>query len=206
MPKVINNTLPPIPDNSDSGKIFVPADRPRENSFFKSTLRASARAICSDILIPTAKNMIYESISGMLYRLLNGTEPQNAPYSGMRTIDGRQYTDYSSLSRNAFNTKSIATDRYRTSVYDYQDIRWRKWEDAELALSTLIDRFEENCNNSRNHPYVTVLDLKEIAKWSPISSVDENWGWYDLSPRNTKVRSGLDGYYYLSLPPITGIR
>lgn len=226
MEKFNDIKVPDAPDNSYSKKqegVKVKAAGQTQTSQLRSTFRNSLRNIASDIIFPTVKDLTYNTLSNFVGNMIYGVE--NRPYQPQqrRTI-GRSmggYNDYGALSRGGYSNRSagVATDRYsqQRTVYDYQDIAWTDdpgdipngltgHQKAELARGALIDKLEENCMHNPNRPYVTVLDLKEIAMWNPITSVDDLWGWYDLSIANTKVRRGLDGRYYISLPPVVSVR
>lgn len=227
MDKKYNNVdVPDAPDNSYAGKkqqnsgVKVKAAGQTTNSALRSTFRNAVRSITTDIIFPTLKDLTYNTLSNFVGNMIYGVD--NKPYQPQnRTIGRSMRNDYGALSRPSYSNRSagIATDRFSSSrgVYDYQDIAWADdpvdipngmtgHQKAELARGALIDKLEENCLHNPNRPYVTVLDLKEIAMWNPITSVDDMWGWYDLSMANTKVRRGLDGRWYITLPPVVSVR
>lgn len=217
--------VPDAPDNSYSKKqegVKIKAAGQTKNSQFRSTFRNAVRNIGTDIILPTVKDLTYNAFSNFVGNMIYGVD--NTPRQPQRRSIGQsmnRYNDYGAMSRRSYsnNGAGLATDRYSQprNVYDYQDIAWTDdpadipngmtgHQKAELARGALIDKLEENCMNNPNRPYVTVLDLKEIAMWNPITSVDDMWGWYDLSITNTKVRRGLDNRWYISLPPVVSVR
>lgn len=211
MPQKLNDTVnvPVAPDNSYAGrakKVNQPVVKGKvednSKSFFKGSVQTAGNSILTDILIPAAKDTIYNMFSSFMGSILFGDA--NIPQRGrgyygnngsMRTMDGRQYNDYGSLTRNnPFNNRTTMN----RSVYEYQNIEFETRGDAELALGMLRDICDEQ-------GFCTVLNLYEISGNQP-NSTDNNWGWYSLPEGIVKPQKKFNGFYKLTLPPVVSIR
>lgn len=201
----VTTKVPDAPDNSYAGRqkkqLTVVKGKVEDNSksFFKGSVQQAGNSIMTDILIPAAKDTIYNMFSSFMSNILFGNSdiPQRGRFqnSGMRTMDGRQYNDYGAMTRN--NGYSNRTTMQR-SVYEYQNIEFETRADAELALGMLRDICDEQ-------GFCTVLNLYEISGNQP-NNTDNNWGWYSLPEGIVKVQKKFNGFYRLTLPPVTAIR
>lgn len=197
---------PDAPDNSYSGKEKknLPTVKGKvvddSNSFFKGTVQGAGRSILNDILIPAAKDTIYNMFSSFLGSVLFGSGDvpmRGGGYSNrMRTQSGMPYNDYGSFSKN--NRFSNPPTTMQRSVYEYQNIEFETRSDAELALSMLRDICDEQ-------GFCTVLNLYEISGNRP-NATDNNWGWYSLPEGIVKAQKKFNGFYRLTLPPVQAIR
>lgn len=213
MPTSYNNIkVPDAPDNShasndnsttptqlkDSGVHAKKVDN--GNAFFKGSVESAGRSILTDILIPAAKDTVYNMFSSFMSSILFGNAdiPQRGrQYSGgnMRTIDGRPYNDYSAPSRNTYSTRVANMQR---SVYEYQNLEFETRGDAETVLGLMRDICD-------TQGFCTVFNFYEITGNRP-NSTDSNYGWYELPEGIVKVQKKFNGFYRLTLPPVVAIR
>lgn len=200
-PKAPDNSYSAISKNKNIAHAPVVKGKIEDNSnaFFKGSVQNAGKSILNDILIPAAKDTVYNMFSSFLSSVLFGNSdiPQRGVRNSgpMRTMDGRQYNDYSSLSRgNPFDNRS----NMQRSVYEYQNIEFETRGDAELALGMLRDICDEQ-------GFCTVLNLYEISGNRP-NSTDNNWGWYSLPEGIVKPQKKFNGFYRLTLPPVMAIR
>lgn len=209
MPQKLDDIKVPVaPDNSYAARqkkqqpVVKGKVEDNSKSFFKGSVQSAGDSIVTDILIPAAKDTIYNMFSSFMSSILFGDAnvPQrgrgyfNNSQQSMRTMDGRNYNDYGSLSRTPFNNRTTM----QRSVYEYQNIEFESRGDAELALGMLRDICDEQ-------GFCTVLNLYEISGNQP-NSTDNNWGWYSLPEGIVKVQKKFNGFYKLTLPPCVSIR
>lgn len=209
MPQKLDDIKVPVaPDNSYAGRQkkqqVVVEGKVEDNSksFFKGSVQTAGNLILTDILIPAAKDTIYNMFSSFMGSILFGDAdvPQRGRgyygnnSQGMRTMDGRSYNDYGAMSRTPFNNRTTM----QRSVYEYQNIEFKSRGDAELALGLLRDICDEQ-------GYCTVLNLYEISRNQP-NSTDNDWGWYSLPEGIVKVQKKFNGFYKLTLPPCIPIK
>lgn len=208
MPEIMKAQIPDAPDNSYASRSVAKKEVKQvvhgkavddSNTFFKGTVAGAGKSIMHDILIPAAKDTIYNMFNSFMSSILFGnTDIQQRGRSNgyMRTMDGRSYNNYQRISSD------YGPDRFKTnmqrSVYEYQNVEFETRGDAELALSMLRDIIDEQ-------GLCTVLNLYELAGIKP-NSTDANYGWYELPEGIVKAQKKFNGYYRITLPPVVAIR
>ena len=212
MPKSYNSmSVPDAPDNSYASKSEENSKKlttnhagavhgkrvNTENAFFKGSVESAGRSIMADILIPAAKDTIYNMLNSFMSSILYGNAeiPTRGRSGNMRTMDGRPYNDYSNPSRAPFAARQANMQR---SVYDYGSIEFETRGDAEVVLGYMRDICDEQ-------GFCTVFNYYEITGNRP-NSTDINYGWYELPEGIVKVQKKFNGYYRLTLPPVVAIK
>lgn len=148
-----------------------------------------------DILIPSGKAMVHDSLTGAVDRAIYQDDYHRA--RSRRDLGGRSRTDYNRASRS--NRRPGSRDGFREdprelsrrgrSTHNFDEIILATRQEADEVLDRmydLLDRFEE----------VTVADLLGMVDISS-KYTDDKWGWTDLQGSGvTRLRDG----YLLDLP------
>lgn len=160
-------------------------------TFFGGDLRDVASYVFNDVMIPAAKDLLYDTISQGFSRLLFGDVRQ-------RSTSTRGYTSYSSMNR----TQSVGgRERVRERMvevrnsYDFDDITFRDRRDAEAVMDTLRDAID-------HYGQCSVADLLKASGISP-RYTDYDIGWTDLS--RASIARYRDGYM-LNMPRTESLR
>ena len=138
--------------------------------------------ITMDVLIPAAKKLILDIITGGAEMLLNGRIGHGKTGTNASYVSYRDYPKYES-DRYSSGPKMARTG------YGFNDVIFETRGDAEAVLM----RMEESI---RKYGFVSVLDLYDLAGL-PTTPSDNNYGW--LSLRNARIQRVRDGYM-LELP------
>lgn len=142
--------------------------------------------IFMDVLVPAIKKAISDIVTDGIDMILYGGSGRSRKRSGGVNAT---YVDYTN--RSYRDDRRRDEDRYRSrSVYDFDDIEFKKIKDAEDVLDgldALIDRYG----------MARVSDLYDLAGMS-CEYTANNYGWTSLGgARPERVRGGG---YVLSLP------
>lgn len=155
-------------------------------TFFGGDLRDVASYVVKDVMIPAAKDMLYDTVSQGFSRLLFGeVRPRN-------NSTNRGYTSYSSMSRDRNARRNEVAVRNHN---DFDDITFRDRRDAEAVMDTLRDTID-------HYGQCSVADLLKASGISP-RYTDYDIGWTDLA-RATIARY-RDGYV-LNMPRTESLR
>lgn len=142
-----------------------------------------------DILLPAAKDMIFDAFTGGLERAL-GVNSSRRPRS---SSGGRQYnTSYEKFydgSGKKKDTRPDISNRARAS-HDFREIVLDTRGEAEEILEGLADLIE-------TYEFATVADLYGMAGFSH-EHVDLKWGWRSVAKGSVVRLRG--GGYLLDLP------
>lgn len=144
--------------------------------------------IIHDVLIPAAKDTLYDMVKGSLEMSLFGEKKG----SRTRRDNGRSYVSYdrmsSSSSRRDDRDRRDFSNRNRAH-HNFDDIIIASRGEAEEVLSNLVDLIID-------YNQATVADLYELVGMTA-NYTDRNYGWTDLS--SSSVSRARDGYL-LNLP------
>lgn len=148
--------------------------------------------ILYDVLIPAAKDMIFDSVMGGLSMRLFGTD------RGYSRMPRRTMTNYQGISQKtrAINNPSRPTHRarsVRSKIYN-DDIEFDNKAEAYQALDILLSEIEKN-------GYATIATLYQYCQ-IPSDYVDNNIGWTDLS--DVRIRT-VGSKAVMILPPAYSI-
>lgn len=199
--------VPDAPDQSADGlnKKAAPDPGVSKESRLSGVVRTAetkAKNNFKNVYYPAFKRGLFDfvvDIGSTGLRMLLGLDPEDTATtrSGetMRTRDGRVYRKYNTVSNNPFEDSRPAFDR---SVEEYESIQFRSSDLAEVKLRKLRDTLA-----SRREHFVTVGDFYQICGY-PTTSVDDLWGWYDLS--TARVEPKWNGQHKIVFPPLQPIR
>jgi hypothetical protein len=157
-------------------------------TFVAGDLRTAVRYVAFDVLLPTAKDMVVESFTQGIEKLIFGdsrrrgsTSPQAGPTGYV------SYNRYSMGGRSSGPSRTIS--RQARARHDFDEIILDDRVEAEEVIDKLfelVSRYES----------ATVADLYELIGLGS-THTDHKWGWTDLHGSGvTRIRGG----YLLDLP------
>lgn len=155
-------------------------------TFFGGDLRDVASYVVMDVLVPNAKDMLYDMVSQGFSRLLFGEVRQRS------TSRSRSYTSYSSMSTSRTSRRY---DEPKPRGNDFDDITFRDRRDAEAVLDTLRDSLDR-------YGQCSVAELLKAAGITP-KYTDYDIGWSNLS--RVSISRYRDGYV-LNMPRVEDLR
>ena len=158
-------------------------------TFFGGDLKDVASYVVLDVMIPAAKDMLYDTVSQGFSRLLFGEVRKKTASTN------REYTSYGSMSRDRSLRRVDQSRRDRISSNDFDDITFRDRRDAEAVMDTLMDTID-------HYGQCSVADLLKAAGMSP-KYTDYDSGWHDLS--RASISRYRDGYV-LNMPRTEDLR
>lgn len=176
-----------------------------KNVFFNGDFKGAVEYIVADVLLPAARDMIVDSSTDFVQRIVYGEVTRRAPRRGHR--------DYGAVSRprQSYNSgNTVVNPRMREKEeYDrspvfrkssnrrgwYEDVVVPSREDANTILSRMCDIID-------TYDIVSRADLYELARL-PTEPIDNNWGWDDLT--DATVRQTRAGFI-IDLPAAEPIR
>lgn len=162
-----------------------------KETFFSGDLSSVLRYVSSEVLLPALRNLIVDSTTKGIERMIYG-DSQNR----YRRSDPRYRYSYNSspLSqvrepRRAFLPDQPPQVPRGPRTHDFGRIVIVSKEDAEVVLDRLIDIID-------TYDIASVADLHDLVG-IPTSYIDNNWGWTSLGHANVRqVREG----FVLDLP------
>lgn len=134
-----------------------------------------------DVIIPTLKEMVVNSVSDGINMLLFG-ETKRGRSSSRNSRSG--YVQYESYSRNRDR------DSGRRAQFDFSDIEFETRADAIDVLDAIEDTISM-------YDVASVSDLYEFAGITP-RPTDNNYGW--TSVNTAEILMKRNGSYILSMP------
>lgn len=134
------------------------------------------------IIIPTLKDMFFDSVMGGLSMTMYGTD-RHAPRSSYSS----SHTDYTKMSREPSSRTTLVREA-RPIERSSRDVRGVYvddliFKDRGMAYEVL-DRLIAYIRNYRS---VSVANLYQLCKKRTVPT-DFEWGWYDLNESNAYVR------------------
>jgi hypothetical protein len=160
------------------------------DSFAADTNQSVAEYVIYDVLIPAAKDLIFDTIRGALEMKMYGQKQGR----GTNRDRGRSYpTNYNSISYRGREIRSPQVEISRTARarHDFDDVILPTRGDAEQVLTELNDLVID-------YKAASVADFYELCGLDS-SFTDNKYGWTDL--RGAYVsRAGRGGGYIINLP------
>lgn len=139
--------------------------------------------IVSDVLIPAAKKLVYDTVKEGTEMILYGGTNRSKRSSGFRA----DYVSYNRYADRKYDDRP--RDEARRSGYRYDDIYLETRGEAETVLDQMDNIIEE-------YGMVSVMDLYDLVGITG-QYTDNNYGWTNL--RNAEPVRTRDGYM-LKLP------
>lgn len=157
--------------------------------FGSDEARSVGDYIFYDVLVPAAKDMIYDAVTGGLSMRLFGTSRVSS------RVRRNGHTDYNGISRQARpvdrsenrvrSTRSVRSKMY-DNCFDF-NIRSEAYQVLDILMANIES---DGCT--------TLADFYHLCEL-PSDFTDNNYGWYDLS--TVKIRPYGDKWR-LTLPPV----
>lgn len=137
--------------------------------------------IVTDIVIPTVKDLVFNSVRGALEMVLYGRVSKR---SG-------KHTPYSSISSGGYvyngikSQKEKSVPRNSSAYFDVNNVMFEERRDAEEVLDTMVTLLED-------YGSCSITDFYDaMGQSAPYTA--EKYGWKNLS--DATVRSCREGYY-----------
>lgn len=155
--------------------------------FGETDTRSVAEYVIVDVMIPAARNLVFDVLSEGLKRKMYGDSVSRRymPGSGSRVTS---YTPYNRPVERSYSPLSGATVRRplreAPSKHERTDFILSSRQEAELVLERMNDIID-------SYEVVSVADLNELVGL-PTSHVDNKWGWTYLA--DVDIRQVREGY------------
>ena len=153
--------------------------------FTKAFIPEDSKSI-KDYIIEESPNLIKSFLRRLFQNLLDSYLPENGRYGpSNKSIFGTRNsgTRYDAIRVGGSAGTGIKTRNVNT-VYEYENVTFQIYEDAQDVLDNLYDCLER-------YEKVRVFDLYDLAGVSA-NAVDRNYGWTDLM--GTRIISTKDGW------------
>lgn len=169
--------------------------------FIEADLRTVVRYVCSEVLLPAARNMIVDGASKGVERMMYGESAvrrsRYGPNSGPRiTYNNPINRGYRDASYRDTTSRPTPPSGGPGSARQNQDtIILSSREEAELVLERLNDIID-------TYEVVSVADLNDLVGL-PTTYINNNWGWIFLG--DVQIQQIREGYL-LNMPPAEPIK
>ncbi len=154
-------------------------------TFFGGDARGTAHYVVASVLIPAAKDMLVESGSQFIERLVFGESRKGSAH---RSPNPRGHISYNMIGSD--RPPAAQMSRRARARHDFDEIVMQSRGEAEEVLDRMYDllnRYEQ----------VSVADLYELTGIQS-AHTDQKWGWMDL--RGSQVMRTRQGGYVVDLP------
>lgn len=163
--------------------------------FIASNFKTAAKYVALSVLLPAAKNMLFESVNKGSEQLIYGDASVRRRGPGQGS-----YTTYNSPVNRAFGGSPIhhapvISPDPRVPRLGRTDFLLSTREEAETVLENMYDLIS-------TYEIASVADLNELVGL-PTTHVDNKWGWANLS--GTQIRQIREGFL-IDLPPAEPIQ
>jgi hypothetical protein len=157
-------------------------------TFVAGDIRTAIRYVAFDVLLPAAKDMVVDSFTQGIEKLIFGDSRRRGSTSPMAGPTGYvSYNRYSMAGRSSGPSRALS--RQARARHNFDEIILDDRVEAENVVDNLfelVSRYES----------ATVADLYELVGLNS-THTDHKWGWTDLHGAGvTRIRGG----YLLDLP------
>lgn len=166
-------------------------------TFFAGAGQGVARYVVMEVLIPAAKDAIFDAFSQGLERTLFPDQAGGRRSGRRGGPSSTGWTNYNSMSSGARRPEPRELSRQARSQHNFQEIYLATRVEAEHVLDRLYDLVEK-------YEQATVADLYDLVgiNVNDIAYTDNKWGWTDLAgSRIVRTRHG----YTIDLPRPTNV-
>lgn len=202
---IVEKKRPPVKTDSGGGKIIKKPLHDRiAQALFGGTVKESASYATQTYVIPGIRDLIFETLTGALDRLIHGDsaggyrggKSQWAPWNSGVSIytPGTSYTSYSS-------TTKASTVVMPNSSREPQMIVLNRKGDAEELLRRMVDWIANYQSVSVERYYDLANDFVPGTS-KLITLTDAYYGWTNLNM--ARVRP-YQGGYYIMFPPTEAV-
>lgn len=161
-----------------------PFGRRIAETFLEDNTKSVGDYVVHDVLIPAAKSMISEMVSGGVEMLLFGQRRGSRTYRDA----GRSYVNYSSISSRR-DPRGPSISRTSRARHDFGEIILETRGEAEEVLSHLVDL-------TIDYGMASVADLYDLVGIES-NFTDNRYGWTNLESASV---SRVHGGYLINLP------
>jgi hypothetical protein len=160
--------------------------------FFGGEFKSSLKFVAADVLLPALRNMVFDSGSRGLERLVYGEAirsrrpSQHTDYRSSYSYNRPLYRDDPRYQRPGFLPDQRPMRQVRRETNDYV---LASRQEADTVLERLGDIIEK-------YGVASIADLHQLMGL-PVSPIENKWGWTYLN--NAEVRQVRDGFL-LDLP------
>lgn len=192
------------PAASGGGQIIKkPLSEKFAETFFGGTVKDTKAYVVHDIVVPAIKNLVYESFTGALDRLLNGnsgggyygrrySQPWNSGSGVTIFTPGASYTNYGA-SKTKASSIGVSPSSRNPAI-----IAFDRRVDADEVLARLRNELHTYSSVSVETYYDIASEYVQGA--DKLSTFTDNYyGWTDLSTARTKPYQG--GRTVIVFPP-----
>jgi hypothetical protein len=159
------------------------------DTFVAGDLKSAMRYVMLDVLLPSAKDMVVESVTQGMEKLIFGESRRRGSTPPMSGPTGYvSYNRYSMASRMSGGAQR-AMSRSARARHNFDEIVLEDRVEAEEVIDRLLDLVSQ-------YESATVADLYELVGLSA-AHTDHKWGWFDLQGAGV---SRIRGGYLLDLP------
>ena len=155
--------------------------------FLGDDVESVSSYIMYEVLIPAAKDTVFDMIRGGTEMLLFGDSRGSARQS--RRSNGKAYVRYDRVSYRDEDRRRNVSQRSRAR-HNFDEIILDSYVEAEEVLNILIELIER-------YDMATVADLYELVGIER-THTDEKWGWENLA--HSKITRVRGSGYLLDLP------
>lgn len=145
----------------------------------KEDARSVGETVLWDVIIPTVKNLISDTVTRSIESML---------YGDSRPRSRNNYSDYSGYSRQKGSRDRPVERRERRSARQAEPERNEIIFDTRSDANDVIDRMSDIIDQ---YGQASLADLNALIGASS-NFIDDNWGWTDMGSFN--VRQVRDGF------------
>lgn len=145
----------------------------------KEDARSVGETVLWDVIIPTVKNLISDTVTRSIESML---------YGDSRPRSRNNYSDYSGYSRQKGGRDRPVERRERRSARQAEPERNEIIFDTRSDANDVIDRMSDIIDQ---YGQASLADLNALIGASS-NFIDDNWGWTDMGSFN--VRQVRDGF------------
>jgi hypothetical protein len=151
--------------------------------------------VLSDVMLPAARNLIFDSMTKGVERMMYGeTSPRNRPSMMGQPTTRFTYNSVPQTSRRYIESGYKEARGPQTPKQFLDSVVFITREEADLVLERMIDLIDQ-------YREVSVADFNELVGLRS-SHTDNKWGWVYL--RGASIQQTRDGFV-INLPPATPI-
>jgi hypothetical protein len=161
--------------------------------FFGGDFKNAARFVVSDVLLPGARDILFDVWTKGGERVMYG----ETRYARRSRGDYRGQVSYNAPVRRAYRPNpGMVPDQpprfpNRLNRRESNDVLIVSREEANTVLQTLIECIDK-------YEMVSMADLNELIE-QPSANIDHKWGWLNLN--DASIRQVREGYL-IELPPM----
>ena len=138
--------------------------------------------LCTEVVIPAAKSLLYDLGTKGLHRTLYGSSSDIKQTNTSKISYGSYFISSPGSVRMAEPSKTLVN----SSVFDYDNIYFSNRGDAEAVLETMCDMLE-------TYQVVSVGDMYDLSNVDTSNYLVNDYGWTSLA--GAKVMGDQNGYF-----------